>query len=71
MPYIITPNGEILGQELSAPNVINIEEEQEDEIVKKTLPPKLDFGLLFALMFAAFILFLILLIILLATLRKK
>ena len=70
LPYIITPNGEILGQELSAPNVINIEEEQE-EIVKKTLPPKSDFGLLLTLMFAAFILFLILLIIILASLRKR
>ncbi|MEM3113442.1 MAG: hypothetical protein QXI33_03405, partial [Candidatus Pacearchaeota archaeon] len=71
LPFIITPTGEILGQELSVlPSVIT--QEESEELPKKESPKsKLDFNIFLLLMFGLFILLLFLLIIILAATRKN
>ena len=74
LPYIIAPNGEILGQEKPISQVIIIEEDQNDSLTTKRLPSSLNnsnSGLLWILLLFLFLLLLIILIIILSNITKK
>ena len=74
LPFIIAPNGEILGQEKPIPQVIVIDDNQDDNLTTKRLPSSLNnsnSGLLWILLLFLFLLLLIILIIILSNIMKK